>query len=242
MKFALVTGGMGGIGSAIAKRLAADGYAIAILSRSFVPAFFDGWLGACHKGFAIDVTRSADVERVIEEIEAVAPIDVCVHAATGRIARKKILQLNDSAFREAFEVDVFGGFGVLRAVAARMKKRRRGMLIGLTSIAIEPQAIHGAMGAYVCAKFALRGLLRELSQELKADGVRVNAVAPDFVCTPLHQDLPQRAFELIAESRNGQPLTTPEDVAEAVARVCRAAEGGVTGKTFFVPPDTSTAL
>jgi 3-oxoacyl-[acyl-carrier protein] reductase len=234
-KGAIISGGMGGIGRAIATRLAADGFSVALLynstDKSDADAFAASLPGTGHIALRCDITKSSEVESaVMLANEAMQDISICIHAAVSPIVRKTASKISPEEFRSQFEVTAFGGFNLFHAVLSRMRERKEGLIIGLTTAALEEND-GGAMAGYIAAKFALRGMLRELSHELEPQGVRVNAVAPGFVPTRLQSDLPEPVLRFITERA---PTQSPEDVAEVVSFLCSDEGSGESGKTFSI--------
>jgi NAD(P)-dependent dehydrogenase (short-subunit alcohol dehydrogenase family) len=219
----VISGGLGGIGRAITRRLASRSCRVVVLYHRTSPAdarqFMESLAHNDHCAIACDLTDMGSVNACVRAVaRRYGRIDHVIHAAVGMLVRKKASVMLPEAFREQFEVTLFGGFNLLHAVIPHLGMGSR--LIGMTTVALDPTVPQGSMAGYLCAKFALRGLLRQLSKELKPRNIFVAAVAPDFVETPLHQDLPPRAMELIRESHPAKRLTTPEDVAHVVEMLC----------------------
>lgn len=230
---------MGGVGKAVATRLAADSYRVALLYHTTPSKDADTFVrtlsGEGHSAHVCDITEPKEVDRVIAQIQKDhQTIYGCVHTATGPIVRKGILDLDPAEFLEQYKVDVLGGFTVFKAVAPLFKAAKEGVIIGITSMFIEPNHKAPRMGAYVPAKFALRGLLRELSSELAPYRVRVNALAPSFMKTNLSSDLPEKVFEF-AEAKNPmKSLLTPELLAGVVSFLCSDEAQAITGVSLPV--------
>lgn len=233
-KTAYITGGMGGMGRAICEELARDGFRVAVLYHKTSPDVVENFLsslsGKGHKAFNGDVRNSDDVEHITQSIyQEFGRIDVCIHAATEKLNRKKITDLDASAFQAGLATDLMGGFYVFRSVAPIMQEQKSGRIIGITSSVVEPNAASGKMGAYGVAKYGLCGLLREFAKELAPYGVTVNAVAPNFVPTNLQKDIPERALEFIREKNPMKKIVSPQDVARIVSFLCSDAASPLTG-------------
>jgi NAD(P)-dependent dehydrogenase (short-subunit alcohol dehydrogenase family) len=219
-KVAVISGGVGAVGQALALALAREGYAIAVLYRGLheedVSALKKS-LGDDAVFIAADVNSPEATAKAIKEVATVCGrIDVAIHAAAGKIARKRLFDLDAASFQGQLETSVLGAFNLFKPVAEIMKGQKSGVIIGITSAVVEPGAQAARMGAYAVGKFALRGLLRELHRELAPDGIRVLAVAPDLMKTPLNADLPDKYFEFSVQRSQAEKLMTPQDVAASV--------------------------
>jgi NAD(P)-dependent dehydrogenase (short-subunit alcohol dehydrogenase family) len=128
--------------------------------------------------------------------------------------RKKLIDTDSEDFEAQFGAGVRGGFAFFQTLGRIMRSHQSGGLVGITSEAVD-QDYPGAMGAYVPAKYAMRGMLRTLKAELEPFGVRVHEVAPPFLPVGMNRDLPSRPFELMEEKKG--PLPTPAQVAESVS-------------------------
>lgn len=233
----LISGGMGGLGRAIARGFADHGYRVAVLYRHTAKAEVDIFLrslpGESHLEIPCDLADFVAVEGAVTELASVAGrVDVCVHAAVEPIARKNIADMDAVSFRRQFDVALFGGFNLFKSVADVMKKQRAGAIIGVLSSVLESGGVLGNMPGYVSAKFALRGLLRELAKEVASYGVTVNAVSPGFMETPLNADLARPVTEFFKKKKL---LVTPEAVAAVVYDLVDGATVKRTGHIVPVP-------
>jgi 3-oxoacyl-[acyl-carrier protein] reductase len=243
----IVTGGMGGIGQAIIRNLAEKGHRVCVLyytsPNTEVETFmstlpFDG-----HLALLCDITKPSEVEAAIAEVyKELDGLDNLIHAAVAPLIRKKVLKIESAEFRAQFEVTLFGGFNFFRAAIPYLQKQKNGNLVGITTEALEPGVPQSTMAGYVVAKHALRGLLRELAAELTPLGIRVNAVAPGFVPTGLHSDLPERALDFIKEVQPGKKFITPQEVAEVASFLCSADADGKSGFSYPVGSGEITPL
>ncbi len=223
-KVAVISGGMGGVGRATARALAAQQYRVVILYRHSSDEEIVEVQNSLSKGKHLfvrcDVSNGHEVARVVHEIFLKTDrIDVAIHTAVDPIERKRIVDMDEKTFRGQFETGFFGAFNLFQSVAKIMKKQGSGTCIGITSTAIESNTTTARMGAYTVAKISLRGLLRELHRELSSNVIGVFAIAPGLMQTSLNADLPDKFFEMAVE-HNGEALTTPELVAETIVRLC----------------------
>lgn len=232
---AIISGGMGDIGRAIAKRCAESDIRTCLLyhktARRDVDIFIKKLSGSGHTAYQCDITDESEVRKTVRLAALdMGRIDVCIHSAVSPLVRKRVSEISAQEFREQLEVTLFGGLYLFQAVIPHMKEKAKGNIIGLTSVAIEPESPLAPMAGYLAAKSALRTLLRELSKELSASGIRVNAVAPAFVPTALHRDLPEQVFRFLSERATQD---SPQDVANAVMSLC-APDCTQTGLSFHI--------
>lgn len=243
-KHAIISGGMGGVGQAVARNLSAAGYTVSLLynssSLSSVSVFLKSLPGTGHVGYACDLTNESAVRELIQNIcETVGHVDVLIHAATESINRMSADQMTTQEFREQFEVSLFGGFSLFSSIIPIMRKQNEGHIIGILSSFVGDTIQTSRMHGYVASKFAMRGLLRGLAHELRGTSIRVNAVAPDLLQTNLSSDLPSRYFEWMAKSDPRGRITTPEDVAKSIENLVSDGDSSANGSILFLnPPHT----
>ena len=227
---------MGGIGKAVTERLSKDGFRIGLLyhktPKNEVGYFLQSLSGSGHLALSCDLTKEKEVFKAISEMEKqMSRIDVCIHSAVSPIVRKRASDINPKDFRDQFEVTLFGGLNLFQKILPIMKKQKQGRIIALGTSATSPSAGISGMSGYVCAKQALQGLLRELSLELFPYNIMVNTVAPTFVPTTLHKDLPEKVLSFI---KDRIPTNTPEEVAEVVSFLCSQKASKLTGLSYSV--------
>lgn len=208
-KVAVISGSAGYIGQAIASKLEADGFELALLYHHTKPA-------NAGKAYQCDFSSPIEITETIEKIEKEhGRIDVAIHAAEPKISRVRLADMAPEQFESLTRASILGAFTFLKECARVMKEQKSGILIGITSEAIDGDTAIQKMGSYVPGKYALHGILRELRGELKPWNIQVHEVRPGFLPGGLNDDLPQAAFE-IAEKKWG-PLETPEDIAEKIS-------------------------
>ena len=236
-KTAVISGGLGGVGRAVGKKLSEDGFDVIVLfltsPQGEAEAIMKSFTPGNHKAILCDIRDGRGVADAIGSVSReYGGIDACVHAAVDPILRKNILECDEAALRNQFATGVFGGFNFIAAAASSMRQESGGAIVGMLSAALSVGAPHARMAGYVVAKYALRGLLREFSLELLPLGITVNAIAPDFMDTGLHADVPEAVRAFIKERAVTGSIASPEDVARAVSFLCSEAGKQVNGKIF----------
>ncbi len=233
---ALVTGASRGIGRAIALHLARCGATVAGVARTVEG--LQGTLdaireaGGAAEGFAANVGVSADVARIIEEIEAKHPkIQVLVNNA-GVTRDGLMLRMEDDAWQEVIDTNLKGTFQFCRALGAIMMRQRYGRIINITSVS-------GLMGNpgqanYSASKAGVIGFTKTIARELASRGITVNAVAPGFITTDMTNVLPDKIKAEVKERVPVRRLGEPEDIADLVAYLASPSAGYITGQVIAV--------
>jgi 3-oxoacyl-[acyl-carrier protein] reductase len=224
---ALVIGGASGIGWAVANGLAAEGCRVTIADlNSDGAAARAADLGPPHAGVGVDVT---DEESVAALFDRTGPLDVVVNTAgIGGVGR--ITELPLEQFRAVVDVCLIGGFIVIKHAGRHL--RDGGSLVSLTSLNARLAA--PGMSAYCAAKAGLAMLTQVAALELAARRIRVNAVSPGFVETPLTEGVklvPGALDEYLENTPLGR-VGTPTDVAHAVLFLCSPKASWLTGEVL----------
>lgn len=234
---AVITGGSSGIGLATAAALAERGASVSLIARD-VGRLTEAAASLKARGADVriasaDVSDQQAVVQALAELTADAgPCDVLVTSA-GQARPGQFLELGDEVFRRMVEVDYFGTLHAVRAVAPSMVQRGHGSIVAISSAA----AVLGIYGytAYAPAKFAVRGLMEALRDELNPAGVHVACVYPPDVDTPqLAEENLYKPAETAAISGTIRPMAA-EAVASAIVRA-------VERERYAVYPDRSVAL
>ncbi|MGH3005797.1 MAG: SDR family NAD(P)-dependent oxidoreductase [Gaiellaceae bacterium] len=219
---AIVTGSAAGLGAAIADGLAAEGARVA---RTDVR-------GA---EFELDVTDRASIERAIAAVVAKIgePTVLVNNAGVNRIGPSE--KIPEERWREVIETNLTGAFRCCQAVGARMLAGGGGSIVNVASIS----ATLGMPGraAYCSSKAGLVGLTRALAVEWASRGVRVNAVSPGYVRTPMIANAIEQGLISEGRIRERTPegrLAEPMEVARVVAFLASDAASFVTGQSFVV--------
>lgn len=236
-KLALVTGGASGLCRAMAWGLACHGADIALVDRD------PGGAAACAaemaaasgrrvRAYGADVSDERQVEAAVAKvIDEFGRVDVLVNGA-GHNIRKPLLDFTQAEFDSLLQVHVRGAFLLCRAVGLGMQARRSGSIINIASIAglVGIREVSG----YAAAKGALVQLTKTLALELAPHGVRVNAIAPGYIDTPLTRQHPEETRRHIEA---GTPIGRFGEAAELIGPavfLASAASTFVTGSTLVV--------
>lgn len=230
-RIAVVVGGASGIGWATARLLAAEGARVTIADRNTDGARqCAGELGDPHSWAAVEVTDEDSVARLFDDVIArEGGLDVVVNCA-GFSGFGMITDLDAEQFRSVVDVCLTGGFLVIKHAGRHLHEG--GTIVSLTSLNARQPAI--GMSAYCAAKAGLSMLTEVAALELGPRGIRVNAVAPGFVHTPLTEGasaIPGVVDEYVENTALGR-AGTPEDVAAAVAFLCSAQSSWMTGEVL----------
>ncbi|GKS58024.1 3-ketoacyl-ACP reductase [Nitrospira sp.] len=233
-KRALVTGGSGAIGSAIARRLGSLGFHVLVhglqhSSRAYAIADDIRADGGRADALSFDVTDFNACRTVLAELGDEPPIQVVVHAA-GFYRDGPMAGMSAESWNAVIDVALKGFFNVTQPLLLPMIRSRWGRIIAVTSVS----GILGNRGQvnYSAAKAGLHGATKALALELGSRGITVNAVAPGLIATPEtdRQFDAETVHRLVPLRRKG----TPEDIAGAVAYLVSDAGAYVSGQVLSV--------
>ncbi|WP_249679081.1 SDR family oxidoreductase [Pseudomonas abieticivorans] len=231
-KVAIITGASRGIGAAIARRLAADGFAVAInyASSAQEAEQLAGELQAKgQRAVAIkaDVASSTDVKRLFDEVEVqLGKVDVLVNNA-GILKTQPLVDTSDEAFEQTFAVNTRGTFNTLREAGTRLN--HGGRIVNFSSTVMAMNLPEYAI--YTASKAAVESFTHIFAKELRGKQITVNAVAPGPVATELF--LHGKSEELIQHFAKMPPLERlgqPEDIASVVSFLVGSDSGWVNGQ------------
>jgi NAD(P)-dependent dehydrogenase (short-subunit alcohol dehydrogenase family) len=229
---ALVTGGAGGLGAATVRHLVKAGYRVAIFDRDGerATALADELAGSA-TAVSGDVNDDGDVGRAIEAAGELGPLSILVNVAgggvgAGRTVAKDGTPHDKSSFSLTMEMNAYGTFNVTRLAAAAMagnepdEHGQRGVVVNTASIA----GVEGQTGqvAYAAAKAAILGMTLPMARDLAPLGIRVCAIAPGTMGTPLMRSMPEEFQEqLVRNIVFPQRMGEPEEFALLVESIVR---------------------
>jgi NAD(P)-dependent dehydrogenase (short-subunit alcohol dehydrogenase family) len=211
-RLATVTGAGSGVGRAVAQKLAAAGWSVAVLGRRE---------GSLHETAKLDparmfthpcdITDSAAVERTFTAIrDAHGPVELLVNAAGTNVPRRSLEHLSIADYEAIINTNLNGTFYCIRAVLAEMRANRSGTIVNIVSDAgLIANTFSGA--AYAASKFGQTGLTQTINAEERKNGIRAIAISPGEIDTPILEKRPNPpSRELRAK------MLKPEDVADCV--------------------------
>lgn len=230
-KTALITGGATGLGLAMTRCMVQAGARVVVVGRS--QAHFDencAGFGDSLQFFAGDVAQTDEIPALADRIlQATGGVDILVNNA-GNHCKKPIEEMEPADFSRVLQTHLVGSFALTRALLPQMRARGSGSVLfiaSMTSYIGQPYVM-----GYSAAKSGILGMVHTLSAEASADGVRVNAIAPGWIDTPMYRaatdnDPPRRAKILgrIQMNRVGEP----DDIGWAAVYLCSDAAKYVTG-------------
>jgi NAD(P)-dependent dehydrogenase (short-subunit alcohol dehydrogenase family) len=232
----VVTGAARGLGARIVRAFAQAGARVAALDRSFGPAAQNATEGACDGAtlwLAVDVTDHDLLERALEQVAATLGAPQVLVANAGIGIRGPALDIPVGDFEKVVDVNLNGLFFSNRLAARRMSAG--GAIVNVASV----MGLSGGIfpnAAYQASKGAVVNLTRALAIEWASRGLRVNAVAPNYVDTPLTEAIfsdPAKLAAVMAHTPMGR-LPTPDDVAQAVLFLASDAAAAITGHVLAV--------
>lgn len=241
-RVAIVTGASRGIGRAIARGLAEDGFRLVINYRSREK---EARLLAeeIRSGGGFVKTVQADLEKpeaaaglVRAALEEFGQIDVLVNNAGTHLPGVRASEVSPKEWNRVLQVNLTGPFLLMQAVLPAMRARRAGVIVNLSSNVV--QRFPALSAAYTASKCGLDALTRVLSREEGANGIRINSIAPGPIETDMLRETldtmgPEKAQAFI-NSVPLQRLGRPEEIAEMVRFLVSDRAGYITGQVFFV--------
>lgn len=218
-KVSVITGAAQGIGQATAWKFAHEGAVVIVcdMKAETVDATVRTCreLGAKAEGYVVDVTDRVQVDAMVAAVKAQhGRIDVLVNNA-GITQDARLVKMTIEQFDKVIDVNLRGVFHASQAVAPLMIEQGQGVILNASSVV----GIYGNFGQtnYAATKFGVIGFTKTWSRELGPKGVRVNAVAPGFVETPILSTIPDKVLEHMREQVPLHRLGKPQEIANVYA-------------------------
>ena len=235
-RVALVTGGTGGIGTAICKRLADMGHKVATNYRNEEKA--KAWQAQLKsEGYDIalargDVTSPEDAEAMVREIERqLGPIDILINNA-GITRDGTFHKMTAQQWQDVINTNLNSVFNVTRPVIEGMRDRKWGRIIQISSI----NGLKGQYGQanYAAAKAGMHGFTISLARENAKLGITVNTISPGYIATDMVMAVPEEVrAKIVADIPTGR-LGTPDEIAYGVGFLADERAGWITGSNLDI--------
>ncbi|EFC84136.1 SDR family NAD(P)-dependent oxidoreductase [Parafrankia sp. EUN1f] len=235
-RVAIVTGGGSGIGAAIARRLAADGLAVAVFDLNGATAEETAASiaagGDKSLGLAVDVTDAAAIQAGVECVRG-RPVILVNNA--GMTPHGPFLEITTDMWNRSLEINLTSAFHCCQAVLPGMIEEGWGRIVNISSSSINtgpPQ-----LASYVAAKSGVVGLTKVLAREFGPRGITVNTIPPGFIDTPMLRQSEKGGLMRVEEQESVTPvgrIGRPEDIAAACAFLVRDEAGYITGQVIGV--------
>ena len=218
-KVSIITGGAQGIGEATAQKFGQEGAKVAVcdvnlpLAQGVADAIVKA--GGEALAFKVDVTSTQDIAAMVSAVMAKwGRIDALVNNA-GILADSQLKKMTEEQFDRVINVNLKGTYNCTRAVVDIMLAQGGGSITNASSIV----GLYGNFGQtnYAATKWAVIGMAKTWAKELGPKGIRVNAVAPGFVATPILSSMPEKVIKMMEEKVPLRRLGKPEEIANAYA-------------------------
>jgi 3-oxoacyl-[acyl-carrier protein] reductase len=230
---ALVTGASGGLGSSIAKALAAQGARLALSgSNAGKLEAFAKELGGDHVTLVCDLSNAAEVDQLVPRaVEALGKLDILVNNA-GITRDNLTMRMKDDEFASVIQVNLEAAFRLMRAACKPMMRAKFGRIISVTSVV----GVTGNPGQanYVASKAGLIGMSKAVAQEVASRGITVNCIAPGFMTSAMTDALNDAQRSAILSRIPAGAMGTGDDIGAGVVYLASREAGYVTGQTLHV--------
>ena len=232
-KTALITGASGGLGSAIAKALAAQGARLALSgsNKDKLEAFAKE-LGGDHVTLVCNLSDGESVDALVPAaVEALGKLDILVNNA-GITRDNLAMRMKDDEWNDVIKVNLEAAFRLMRAAVKPMMRARSGRIINISSVVGET-GNPGQMN-YVASKAGMVGMSKALAQEVASRGITVNSVAPGFMTSAMTDALDDKQKDAINGRIPMGRMGEGDEIGAAVAFLASDEAAYVTGQTLHV--------
>lgn len=237
-KIALVTGGIGGIGSAICRELANEGIKVYANHHPAEAELAESWQteqATAGYDFSIvpaDVSHFDECEKMVQQIESQAgPVDILVNAA-GITRDKTLRNLTPDDWNSVIRINLDSVYNVSKQVFEGMRSRGFGRIVNISSV--NGQRGQFGQANYASAKAGMHGFTMSLAQEGAAKGVTVNTVSPGYISTPMTQAMPEEVLTHIVSGIPAGKMGEPEDIAQLIGYLASEKGSYITGANIPV--------
>ncbi|MCP2040175.1 3-oxoacyl-[acyl-carrier protein] reductase [Neisseria sp. HSC-16F19] len=218
-KVAVITGAASGIGLATAEKFAAEGATVIVcdLNQAGVDAAVAAITekGGKADGYIVDVTNKDQINTMRDAVLAKhSRIDVLVNNA-GIVMDAQLVKMTEEQFDKVVDINLKGTYNMARALVDTMVEQGSGVILNASSVV----GVYGNFGQtnYAATKFGVIGFVKTWSRELGKKGIRVNAVCPGFVATPILKSMPEKVLADMANKVPMKRLAEPSEIANVYA-------------------------
>lgn len=235
-QLALVTGASRGIGAAIAKRLAEDGYRVIGTATSEAGAQSIRQnlqaIAADNDAIVLKLDDAAHTEAVLKDFLEVFGTPYAVVNNAGITRDNLFLRMSDDEWSEVINTNLTGIFRTCKILVKPMLKQKNGAIINISSII--GTTGNAGQANYAAAKAGLEGFSRSLAQEIASRNIRVNCIAPGFIQTDMTEVLPEEQKQAILAGIPSKRFGQPAEIASTVAFLASEGACYITGQTIHV--------
>lgn len=235
-KVGIITGAARGIGQATAYQYAREGARVVVcdLNLEMLEETLDelAKMGAEKLAYEVDVTNRRTIQNMVDDVIGQwGQIDVLVNNA-GITADAQLKKMTETDFDKVIDVNLKGVFNCAQLVIPHMIEQGGGVILNASSVV----GVYGNFGQtnYAATKWGVIGMTKTWAKELGKNGIRVNAVAPGFILTPMVQKMPENVLDMMKDKSLLKRLGTPADVAHAYAWLASDEAGFITGAVLSV--------
>lgn len=235
-KVTIITGGARGIGKATAEKFLKEGAKVFIcdVNQSQIDDTVKELkaLSPDIDGVKVDVTNRAEIDSMISEVlNKYGRLD-CIINNAGITADNTLGKLTEDEWDRVININLKGVFNCGQAAAKIMTEQGHGTILNASSVV----GLYGNFGQtnYAATKWGVIGLTKTWAKELGRKGIRVNAVAPGFIITPMTEKMPEKVIEMMRDKSPLKKLGYPEDIANAYAFLASDEASFITGTVLSV--------
>ncbi len=232
-KIALIIGGTGGIGSAIAKLLSKNNIKVYATYYHYNERVEKIKQSENFKLIQCDIRKDGSIEKAINQIiDNDSKIDILINTATSRLKLKPFEKLTYDEFFEDIQIMLLGTINLFKRIIPLMKKNKSGIIISFLTAAINNPPIR--MSSYITAKYGLLGLIKSLGAEIKPFNINIYGISPSFVETDLIKAFPKKLLEIEREKQPDKKFIEPEDLAKLILDIVKKPDKYISGRNIFL--------